>query len=255
MRYSTADIKGWLDTAKKSALMAGDLLFKAKGSGRTVIADHGSEIKISADRRSEEAIIDFLRRRSSIPILTEESGMVGCRRKDGLLWIVDPLDGSINYLRGIPISCVSIALWRKHDPILGVIYDFNKNELFTGIAGQGAWLNKKPIFVSKIESKKKSILFTGVPVKADHSAAGFRLLVSNIWQYRKARWIGSAALSIAYVAAGRGDAYFEKGVMLWDVAAGLAIASGAGARYFLKETRANNSYSVFVAGKELYGKG
>lgn len=253
-KYPIDDLRKWLSIAKEAARRSGRFLVQAKQESKKIKADCIKEVKISADTQSEEIIVAFLKSKSRFPILTEESGVLGGNIKDGLFWIVDPLDGSLNYLRGIPLSCISVALWEEDHPLIGVIYDFNKREVFTGIVNDGAWLNKKRISVSNIKEKKKAILFTGVPVKANTSAKALQSLVLQIRQYRKARWLGSAALSIAFVASGRGDAYLEKGVMFWDVAAGLAIIHAAGGCYYLSRSKNDYSCYVYAANRDLVKK-
>jgi len=247
------EIKIWLRVAKEAAIMAGQFLLKSKKSAKKITKDSGRDIKIRADVQSESIILEYLRKQSDFSILSEEKGLVK-RSEQDFTWIVDPLDGSLNFLRGIPISCVSIALWEKENPLIGIIYDFNKEELFTGIVGKGAWLNKKPILVSTIKEKRKAVLFTGIPVKADTSPKSSRSLMYRVSQYKKARWLGSAALSLAYVALGRGDAYLEKGIMLWDVAAGIALVRAAGGGCLFKKSKKNNSFSVYAANRKLFRK-
>jgi fructose-1,6-bisphosphatase/inositol monophosphatase family enzyme len=170
------------------------------------------------------------------------------KRNGGLIWIVDPLDGSLNFMRGIPICCVSIGLWQKDLPILGVIYDFQRRELFTGLAGERAFLNGKPIRVSKIKKRADAVLCTGFPVKADFTKRNIVDTVEDIMAFKKVRLLGSAALSLAYVACARADFYREEDIRLWDVAAGLAIVNAAGGRCRFKKDKdllsiaASNAY-------------
>ena len=179
--------------------------------------------------------MDFLKQQTDFSVLSEEAGMVGGRQSE-LTWIVDPVDGSLNYSRNLPICCLSIGLWKDETPLLGVIFDFNRNELFSGIADEGAWLNDKPISVSAINDKKNAILLTGFPVKTDFSAQRINSFVDDIQSYKKVRLLGSAALSIAYVAAGRAEVYSENDIMLWDVAGGVPIVLGAGGKMKVEKT-------------------
>ena len=112
--------------------------------------------------------------------------------------------------------------------VLGVVYDFNRNEMFSGLIGQGAWLNGKPIKVSNTKKKSRAILCTGFPVSSDFSSKTLLRFVENIMEYKKIRLLGSAALSLAYVACGRADVYVENGIKLWDVAGGIALVEAAG---------------------------
>lgn len=219
----------YLSIAKKAALLAGELLQKDDPNNRKVTKELIHDVKIEADIQSEKLILDYLQKNSEFSILSEEKGLINSVN-EGHIWIVDPVDGSLNYSRSVPICCVSIGLWKGDTPILGVIYDFNRDELFSGIADQGAWLNDKPIEVSKNEKKQNSVICTGLPVKTDFSDDNINAFIDQVKNYRKVRLFGSAALSIAYVACGRVDAYHERDIMLWDVGGGIPIVSGAGGR-------------------------
>jgi myo-inositol-1(or 4)-monophosphatase len=215
--------------AERAARQAGRALH-----GRTnlsVLSAKGKDIKLAADRRAERVIVDLLRRENDFSILTEEAGEIGAAVDGEPRWIVDPLDGSFNYKRGIPGCCISIALWVDDTPLVGVIYDFARDELFAAIAGEGAWLNGTRIRVSQRRPRGQAVLFTGFPVGSRYTAAAFQRRTSEILAYKKVRLVGSAALSLAYVACGRADAYHEDGIMLWDVAAGLALLQAAGGRF------------------------
>jgi myo-inositol-1(or 4)-monophosphatase len=160
-------------------------------------------------------------------VISEEAGWVRSGgQSDDLVWAVDPLDGSVNYLRGYPHCAVSIALLRGGAPVLGVVDCFLLNERFTGVVGEGAWLNGSAIRVSTISDPAQGILQTGVPSRA--TAQSMTLFESRLRTWRKVRMIGSAATALAYVAAGRAEAYRESGSMIWDVAAGCALVQAAG---------------------------
>ncbi len=236
----------YLGIAEKAILSAGDYLF-AYREDVSVDSQYGKDIKLSADRESERIIIAALREESDLTILTEEEGLLNSGSgADQLKWIVDPLDGSLNYLRGIPSCCVSVGLWDSHTPVLGAVYDFNRNELFTGIAGTGAWLNGKTIQVSGIDSSQQAVLFTGFPSNTDYGSSALNDYVEQVRVFKKVRLMGSAALSLVYVASGRGEAYFERDIMFWDVAAGLAIVSGAGGKFTIQETDKDNACEVYA---------
>jgi len=241
----------YLQTAGDAAVTAGKYLASLDKDEVRIDSSEGKDIKISADKESESIIIDFLREKTDITILSEEKGVIKANGENDLQWVVDPLDGTINFIKGIPVNCVSIALCRGEEPLLGAIYDFNRNELFTGITGGGAWLNGKAITVSDTDTIDKAILFSGFPPNADFSPEAVKRMVEQIRAFLKLRWIGSAALSLAYVAAGRGDAYLETGIRLWDVAAGLAIVAGAGGNYKLNKTDREGVYNVYAANKIL----
>ncbi len=217
-----------LDLAKTAAKTAGALLRKQQRQPLNAISKAGRDLKLHVDKESETVIIQTLKASSSYKILAEESGEHGTIDSDAAMWIVDPLDGTINFSRGIPLSCVSIALWHGHQPILGVIYDFNHDELFSGIVGVGAWCNNKSVTVSDVREKSEAILTTGFPVNRDFKSFSIRNFLKSIQDFKKIRLFGSAALSLAYVACGRVDAYTEEDIMLWDVAAGIALVLSAG---------------------------
>lgn len=242
----------YLSIAEEAAFAAGKYLSDHKKGDILIESQHGKDVKISADRESERIIIDILSAKSDLAILSEEKGFTkGGAKNSNLRWIVDPLDGSLNYLRGIPNCCVSIGLWSEDKPVLGVIYDFNRKESFTGIAEEGAWLNGSAITVSEIKAEHEVVLFTGFPVNTDFSPEALKSYIEQVRTFKKIRLIGSASLSLAYVAAGRADAYLEKDIMLWDIAAGLAVLSGAGGAYLIKETPRSNAYDVYATNRFL----
>lgn len=208
-----------------------------------ILKSSSRDTKLNADINSESLIVKKLS--SIFPVLSEEKG--GVISEIEPTWIIDPLDGTVNYERGIPISCISICLW-FNEPLLGVIYDFNRDELFSGIVGVGAWLNGNRIEVSKTKKRSASIIFTGFPASGSFENSSLNFLVGYLAQFKKVRLLGSAALSLAYVACGRGDAYFEKGIRIWDVAAGLAIVKSAGG---LIEKFDNDFSQVYADNGEL----
>ena len=245
------DLNQYFSLAKAAAVSAGKFLVAYKKDNLGIIHNIGKDIKISADREAEEIILNALTIKSNFPILSEEKGTAGSTKKSNWRWIVDPLDGSLNFFRGMPICCVSIALWEKEKPLLGVIYDFNRGEMFSGVAGKGAWLNSKKISVSKTNNRKNAILTTGFPAQTSFSDADLKKYIAYIKRFKKVRWLGSAALSLAYVASGRADAYFEKDIMIWDVAAGLAILAGAGGKYAIKKSNIKNALIINAFNKYL----
>jgi myo-inositol-1(or 4)-monophosphatase len=137
-----------LKLAKNTAYKAGSTLIKKQKYARQVHHSHQRDVKIKGDILSETIILESLRINSSFPIISEEAGIIGKIDREQYLWIVDPLDGSLNYSQGIPFCCISIGLWKANSPVLGVIYDFYRNELFSGIIGEGAWLNETSIKIS-----------------------------------------------------------------------------------------------------------
>jgi fructose-1,6-bisphosphatase/inositol monophosphatase family enzyme len=226
-----------LGIAVQVAKKAGAFLMETRKSDIHVNSSNDKDIKLQADVASEQLIIQLLSQASPFDILSEESGLLQRENSGGYRWIVDPLDGSLNYLRGIDIFAVSIGLWKHNEPLLGVVYDFLHNNLYTGIAGTGAWLNEQELHVSDIAEKKDGILVTGFPVYSDFDTETLLHFVKNIQAFKKVRLFGSAAMSLVHVARGSVEAYQENNIAIWDVAAGLPILLGAG------------GYSEFTAGK------
>ena len=236
----------WLEIAKKAALMAGDFLLQSQETTKDIRIESTRDIKINADIQSEEIIISHLKSQSDFSIISEEAGFLKGGDSESS-WIIDPLDGSLNYLRGVPICCVSIGLWQGDIPVLGVVYDFNRQELFSGISNKKAWVNDQILKVSNTTQKEKAILCTGFPINTDFSSEGLLNFVNNIRSYKKVRLLGSAALSIAYVASGRTDVYEEKDIMIWDVAGAIPILLGAGGKIKKDKTSKSNSFHVIAS--------
>jgi myo-inositol-1(or 4)-monophosphatase len=237
------------DTVKRAArLVARDL-----AGARLVKRDLRRDVKIEADRRLEALIVKELKKYSALPILSEESGW-DAGKTGKLRWIVDPLDGSLNFSRGIPINCISLALWEGNKPLLGVVYDFNRSELFTGLVGRGAWLNGRRIRSGGVAQKSKAILCTGFPSGTSYSDRELNGFLQAVKAYKKVRLLGSAALSLAYVACGRADAYREQDIKIWDVAGGLALVLAAGGRIKLASSKVFNALRVKAANARLIGE-
>ena len=129
-----------LNIAKNAALEAADLLRKSK-KNIIINKSEGKDIKLQSDLDSENIVIQILKENSDFDILSEEYGFLKGNSPSNLKWIIDPLDGSLNFSRNLPLCCISIALWDDKNPILGVIFDFNSNLLYSGIIGEGAWCN------------------------------------------------------------------------------------------------------------------
>ncbi len=221
-----------LAIAEAAAAEAGAALKAHRDEWSVVAAELGREVKIDADKRAEALILAALERAAPYPVISEEAGWVRAGGgRSGLVWAVDPLDGSVNYLRSYPHCAVSIALLENGAPVLGVIDCFALNERFCGDVDAGAWLNGSKITVSDIADPAGGILQTGVPARASmDSMAQFE---QRLRTWRKVRMIGSAATALAYVAAGRAEAYRESGSMIWDVAAGCALVKAAGGAYHM----------------------
>ena len=211
--------------AIKAARETGLFLLENKRSKKEIYREEGRDIKLEIDRQSEILIRKMLEN-SGLNVIGEEYG--GQRNNDGDFWVVDPLDGTSNYFRGIDQCCVSIALMNRDTVKIGVIYNFNSDELFTAYTGGGAYLNGNKVHVSTIDKKAKASLTTGFP--ASESIESSSRYLESFSGWKKIRMFGSAALSCAYVASGRCDVYQEKGVYLWDFAAGICLVEEAGGK-------------------------
>ena len=222
------DLDQSLQIAKSAALLAGEFLQESKGSNLKVLQSEGRDLKLQLDIDTENIIKANISAQSNNPILGEETGPSD--QLDECFWVIDPLDGTSNFLRGIPISCVSIALMHELEPVLGVIYDFNHQELYFGHKESKAYKNDQEIQVSSLSLKNESTLVTGIPAKTDYSDDEFNQLISTFQSWKKIRMIGSAAMAAVYVAAGKAERYQEKGIFLWDIAAGASIVSSAGGK-------------------------
>ncbi|HEX7803141.1 MAG TPA: inositol monophosphatase family protein [Pseudoxanthomonas sp.] len=189
--------------------------------------DYASEV----DADAEKAVIKELKRAyPDYSVLGEESG--GQAGKNGrYTWVVDPLDGTSNYLRGFPHYCVSIALVDNGEPSDAVIFDPLRNELFTASRGSGAQLNERRIRVTDRKDLSGATIGTGfAPRERARAGAQLECVRELLVQAEDVRRTGSAALDLAYVACGRSDAYFEAGVKAWDIAAGVLLVREAGGK-------------------------
>tara|TARA_B100001027_G_scaffold216060_1_gene191415 strand:- start:645 stop:1391 length:747 start_codon:yes stop_codon:yes gene_type:complete len=223
LKKTLMNYKELLEVGKEAALQAGQLLVKNKGKKKKVLSELGRDIKLELDSKTERIICNALNK-TNIPVLGEE--LSANQNKAGLFWVVDPIDGTANYFRGLDQCCVSIALMKDEEAIIGIIFNFNTNEMFHGLKGDGSYLNNIKIKVSKINDKAKASLTTGFPSSEDIDSS--TTFIDFLKNWKKIRMFGSAALSCAYVASGRCDFYTEKGVYLWDFAAGICLVSEAG---------------------------
>ncbi|MDA8526754.1 inositol monophosphatase [Gammaproteobacteria bacterium] len=221
-----------LDIAKSAALLAGEYISDQKNKDLEILFNEDRDIKLQVDVNAEKIITEYLNSNTSFPILAEESG--ASKKLDQFYWVVDPLDGTSNFFRNIPISCISIALMNEIEPILGVIYDFNNKDLYYAQHKSQAYLNNSKISVSLTALKSDGTLVTGIPAKKNYSDEEFKNMIYDFQSWKKIRMIGSAAMASVYVASGRADAYSENRIFLWDVAAGAAIVKAAGGKVSLK---------------------
>lgn len=224
-----------LNIAVKAARRAGSIINRA-ALDRTQLeirAKRANDFVTQVDRAAENAIIDIIRlAHPDHAIVAEESGAseaTGAGAKADYRWIIDPLDGTTNFIHGFPQYCVSIAVQHRGATAHGVVYDPAKNELFTASKGRGAFLDDRRMRVTKCAQLKEALVGTGFPFKElSRIDLYFRQLREIMQNSSGVRRAGAAALDLAYVAAGRLDAFWEMGLAPWDMAAGALMVQEAG---------------------------
>ncbi len=180
------------------------------------------------DKEAERMFVEKLHKIVPQAGFIAEEG-TGKRKVGGLNWIIDPLDGTTNFIHGLPLYCSSVALVEDENPLVGVIYDPNLQECFHATLGGGAYLNDKAIAVSAVSALADSLIATGFPYShLDRMPEYMRLLTEFIYKSHGFRRIGSAAIDLAYVAAGRFESFYEHNLNAWDVAAGALLVTEAG---------------------------
>jgi myo-inositol-1(or 4)-monophosphatase len=247
---NTLNLHKEIQTAKDAAKAAGKLLDVNKKDLNQSIYSSDTDIKLKADVEAENLIKSILTSRSSFPILAEESGK-SVNKLEETFWVVDPLDGTANYTRDIPLCCVSIALMHNMKPVIGVVYDFNNNNLYEGSFDGKAKLNESIIKVSDVKEPKEGVLVTGLPNNTDYSDSALLKMVRDFQEWRKVRMIGSAAIASCYIASAKADVYKEFGTYLWDVAAGAAIVNAAGGKAEITNYRDNYQVDVHFSNSKI----
>lgn len=237
--------------AIETARAAGQLLLQ--GASRKVNAETADDVKMQADIDSETLVREKLQA-SGLPIIGEElGGDASLFDSQELYWVVDPLDGTYNYLRRQPSTCVSLGLMHGSKPALGVIYNFNADKTYFGMPGQGLYLNGQKHTPAWVDRIGDACLMTGFPAAADKSPEAMQRFHQQVGQYKKIRMIGSAALALAYVSEGVADSYYEAGTNLWDVAAGLALIQAAGGFYrMVPSGKKPLNYDLWASGREAW---
>jgi len=228
----SSNLHPMLNVAIKAARAAGAIINRAALDVESVriaqkqINDFVTEV----DHASEQAVIETLL--TAYPdhgILAEESGRKHGAKDAPFVWIIDPLDGTTNFIHGFPVYCVSIALAVKGRVEQAVVYDPTRNDLFTATRGRGAYLNERRIRVSKRTELKDCLVSTGFPFRPGDDLKSYLAMLGDVMQRTAAlRRPGAAALDLAYVAAGFADGFFESGLAIWDMAAGSLLVAEAG---------------------------
>tara|TARA_B100001094_G_C18165202_1_gene791626 strand:+ start:1415 stop:2155 length:741 start_codon:yes stop_codon:yes gene_type:complete len=240
-----------IDIAIKAAKSSGKLLLERKSELNKETSSNVKDVKLKADVNSENLIKEIIVSNSDHPILAEESGKSN-ENLGEVFWVVDPLDGTANYNRDIPICCVSIGLIHNMKPILGIIYDFNNDDLYVGNdLNKTATINDIKINVSNIDQKEKGILITGLPHNTDYSDEALMKMVNDMQSWKKIRMIGSAAMASCYIASGKGDLYQENGIYFWDIVAGAAIVNAAGGSAQILNMQDNYQVDVIFSNSQI----
>lgn len=223
-----------LSIAIEAAKEAGKFLKYNVGRVKSIETKQGEERNLVSeiDKGSEERIIGIIRRHfPHHAILAEESGASPDLSGSDYKWVIDPLDGTTNYLHGLPVYCVTIGIEYKREVVAGVVYDPNLDELFTAEKGSGAFLNGRRLKVTATSKLIDSLLVTGFPYDiAQNPDNAIGHFVNFLTEARGLRRLGSAALDLSYVAAGRFDGFWEVNLNPWDMAAGQLFVREAGGR-------------------------
>src|SRR4051812_39211196 len=237
----------YLDAAVEAARAAGEVLRQSFQQPLVVNSSEAHDIKLEIDVRTQTLITELLLDKFPEHALYGEEGIIGDQSSDHQ-WVVDPLDGTVNYFYGIPHFCVSIALRLHKEIVIGVIYDPIRGEMWTGQRGEPSKLNGTPIHVSDRADLAESIVSIGLAKTGETINTNFPLLQQMIHRVRKCRVLGSAALDTAYVACGRLDAYIETGISLWDIAAGSLLVENAGGTVDLRpRENMKDKYSIVAS--------
>ncbi len=229
-QLSTEQLSAYLKVAATAALAAGEVLQACWGKVESIVEKgRPGDLVTEADQQAEAVILDIIRQHfPTHSILAEESGQFGELEAE-YLWAIDPLDGTTNYAHQYPFSAASIGLLINGVPTVGAIYDPFHRELFCGAIGLGSTCNDQPIRVSSVDKLAQSLLVTGFAYDRretpDNNYQEFCYLTHITQGVRRA---GAASIDLAYVACGRLDGYWERGLSPWDLAAGVAIVEAAG---------------------------
>lgn len=218
-----------LKEVKEMAYKAGEILRAGYGQVHQVEMKGLTDPVTEVDKRSEDYLVSTIKSRyPEHAIVAEESGVH--KGTNGSCWYIDPLDGTVNFSHGIPFFCVSIAYEEHGELMLGAVYDPLRDELYCGEKDKGAWLNDRPLQVSKATELIRSISVTGLPYNHASGEMQRGLVLFNRFsmQNQSCRRLGSASLNLCYVAAGRMDIYFEIQIHSYDIAAGVLLAREAG---------------------------
>ena len=226
------DFNKILDEVKTLTYSVGKYIAKeAKSFDYNKVEEKGLNDLVSyVDKTAETLLVNGLEKILPDAGFITEEGTAG-HTTENFRWIIDPLDGTTNFTHGLPVYAISIALMSGKELVLGVVYEINRNEMFTAIKGGGAFLNNTPILVSPRTKLSESLLATGFPYYNFEQIASYLKILDELMKTTHGlRRMGSAAVDLAYVACGRFEAFFEYNLNVWDVAAGALIVAEAGGK-------------------------
>jgi myo-inositol-1(or 4)-monophosphatase len=257
---SSPNLHPMLNVAVKAARAAGAIINRAALDVESVRISQKqvNDFVTEVDHASEAAIIETLL--TAYPdhgILAEESGGTHGAKNADNVWIIDPLDGTTNFIHGFPVYCVSIALAVRGKVEQAVIYDPSRNDLFTATIGRGAYLNERRLRVSKRTQLKESLISTGFPFRPGDNFNNYLRMMADVMQRTAGlRRPGAAALDLAYVAAGYTEGFFETGLSPWDVAAGSLLVTEAGGLIgnFTGESQFMDQRECVAGNPRVYGQ-
>ncbi|MCZ6671030.1 MAG: inositol monophosphatase family protein [Acidobacteria bacterium] len=243
------------ESAIRAARLGGEILLdKFREGPRTIVRKGSRDYVTDADRESQKVIVEFLRKRHpGDAICAEESLKIG--NQDGLLWVIDPLDGTTNFIHGYPCFSVSVAILQGSRILAGAIYDPTRGEMFDAELGAGSRLNGKPIRASTRTDLPEALLVTGFPFRNPDGLDEFLLDFTGLFRACSGiRRDGSAALNLCYIASGRLDGFWERGLSLWDIAAGTLLVQEAGGK--VSDLRGTNTHldtgEILAANPEIH---
>lgn len=240
-----------LACAVRAARQAGSLMRRNEFSVKKINQQSQHDIKLELDVRCQKLIQKILLSAFPQAAFLGEEGVAGVADAD-LRWVVDPIDGTVNFTYGVPHACTSIALQERvkgsdeFETVVGVVYDPFVDELWSGVRGKPAFLNGRRIYASRRGELDEAIVAIGF--SKDVASLRENLPVFNVMvgKVRKMRMMGAAALSLAYVASGRFDAYIESGVHLWDIAAAGLILECAGGEFWRRQIPGTQKYRMYA---------
>ena len=243
----------FLETARHAVLKAVEFVAQSTKERPPRVDRHdllGKEVKLDIDQRLSE-LLTYQLNETGIAVISEESP-ASHTIVDEVVWLIDPLDGSYNFLRSAGPSAVCVALLEGLSIQCGVVYDLQSNRLYSGGRGIGALCDGVPIAVSTQSRIESALVYTGVPSRMDMTNPQSLGRITNLLKHaQKIRMIGSAAVSLVNVASGIGDVYLEEAIMPWDVAAGIAVVEGAGGLVHAQLTSRSQPIRVVAGSHEL----